>query len=261
VRGNAGAGPWGGSCHTFTPPSISTPSDYTTITGGKGCATPGALNSTFRSALWNSDSHRALRNNYFKRCASVLPNDCSGGAVIADPPTPSTWGCGLSTTLDWLDSAVWIEGANKKGFLGFGQMAEKFSIATGHSSDYVYTGTDPTNCHVSYGTNPCCHGQTNGSVEFATGPRCETIATKAWIWNPDEMVEVLNGTRSEYDVTIEEEIVLSGISSMLERRTTLYQTSGVWFDEVTKRLYVAEKSRDVINFDFMPVIHVFAVNC
>lgn len=251
VRGNAGASPRGGSCFTFTPPSITAPKDAIP-------PAPGAIQD-YRAALWNGADHPAARNTHYVSCGSNLANDCSQGGWIG--PAVPTWGCGLSTTLDWLDTAVWIHGPSKRGYLGFGQMAEQFKKEFGYSADHVYSGDDPTHCHVSYGGNPCCHGQTNGPVEHATGPRCETIANKAWIWDEDQMIEVLKGTRAQQDVPIAEEVLLSTISSISEQRTALYQLGGAWFDATNKRLYVIEAKRERINYDFVPVGHVFEVNC
>lgn len=275
VRGNAGSSPWGSNLHTYDHPPISQAADA--MSGQSIIA---------RTAIYHGAANPMARNTHYRYCAPVGANEafdpviqgCPSGQVLsasddgapaipAGTPGPfPVFGTpyhlyGNGTTLDWIDSMEWIVGPNKQGVLAFGQLAETISKAHGFSRDVDYGGTDPTHCHMGYGSNPCCHGQKDPTFE-ANGPFAGSLVSYCWIYDSNDLVKILKGQLAPHGATPTDTIRLNGIApGFEEQRMRKYATGGLWFDAVAKRLYVGEKMRVRDDYDFVPVIHVFDVNC
>jgi hypothetical protein len=263
-RGGQSSSPWGANLHTFALPAIT--------------AAPDSFNGTpsmpMRSAINHDYAHPQARNTNCKRCGSNAPNDnynasthsCPGGQYGPIDYVPVFGGFDPSntsrTTIDWVDSAVWIHGPNKQGALFLGQLAETISTANGFSENRTYGPIDPYNCHARYGTATCCHGHFS-PTDAAVGPCADTLISYGWIYNEADLVRILNGSLTAYGATPASTFRLHSIapSGIAEERSANYQTAGVWFDEATNRLYICEAHRIFENYAPRPVVHVFAVNC
>lgn len=228
-----------------------------------------------RAAVYHSRDYPQSRNTNCKRCGSAAPNDmynpgiggcASGQGLYSYDPVFGGLGGPPSaraehTTIDWVESGVWIDGPSKHGVLFLGQLAETISIANGFSENRVYGPADPNNCHARYGSSICCHGHVSPTNQ-ATGPCADSLINYAWIYHPAELAEILNNQRAPHGAQPTSTLRLSSLGpGFRNERTVLYQTVGVWFEPNTRRLYVAEQRRYMEGYDPLPVVHVLDVNC
>jgi hypothetical protein len=276
VRGNAGGSPWGANLHAFTPPSIS--------------AAPDTLSSrsiNAKTAIYHGMDHPQARNTHYRFCAPKAANQpydpvlraCASGQVLGASDSgalasasgvpgpfpvfglPQHLYPGYGITLDWIDCMCWIDGPQKQGVLAFGQLAETISIANGFSTNKTYSPVDPGNCHVGYGSNPCCHGQKDPTFE-ANGPYAGSLVHYGWIYDPADLVRILNGDLEPHGARPQATFHMNEIASGIpEERLRKYAFGGAWFDSSMKRLYLSECGRYIDGYDLLPVVHVFDVNC
>ena len=263
VRGAQAASPWGANLQTFSPRAITDSPD--------GVTGPYSIHA--RSAILHTRDHPQARNTNFKICGSTSPNEsyvaglqgCAHGQYVIDP-TPTFGGFtdqqrASGTTIDWVDTGVWIDGPNKQGVLFIGQLAETISIANGYSENRNYGPIDPSNCHARYGVATCCHGHFSATNQ-ATGPCADTLINYGWIYDPADLVAILNGSKAAYGASPASTFHLANLGAGISvERSTIYQMSGMWFEPTTKRLYIADQKRYVDGYDYLPVIHVLSVNC
>jgi len=277
VFGSQAQSPRGSNWCTFTPPVYTAPPD--TIGG------PYSI--TKHTALMHNQGHPQARNTNAYACGPNVPNDVfdetignyPGGRWGPDPFEPYFGGVNGpdavlngSTTLDWIDSGVWIEGPSKTGVFFLGQLVETISIAAGFNEDRVYggwrlTGGVPTQnsawhintdqAHAMYGTSICGHGHNMQSS--APGPGADSMIKWGFIYDPADLVDILNGD-SPYGASPVYSFRGDVIGLNLERNVN-YENAGIWWDAANKRLYVAQLSAYRVGFDSLPAIHVFSVDC
>ena len=163
-----------------------------------------------------------------------------------------TFGGGIETTLDWIDTGCWIDTGTKHGVVMLGKLSDTIP---GHS----YTGD--TVCHYWYGPSTCAHGQTAWSGYQATGPNNHTAVHTVWIYDPMDFVPIIQGGNA-WEITPDSTFQLGTVGFPTSEARCNYQFGGMCFDSATKLLYVCETTAEVsgYGYDYIPVIHVFQVS-
>lgn len=189
-------------------------------------------------------------------CSSVYDSSM-GGTLISPQPYFSGSKPGNSYLLDWMDTCAWIDTGSKRGIVQFGQLADTIP-------GYQYTDGGGI-CHNWYGGTACVHGQVDVSHP-ATGPGAGTLASKVWIWDPNDLIAVAQGQATAYSALptstclVNELAGASGLAAGMAGSGNKYRWGQSHYDPVTGKLFVSETKADKYGCcSPVPRIHVFQI--
>jgi len=250
---------FGGQVHGFALPAKETPPD--SINGGTSIITQALLDydinnpqprdvSGLRLCQWNCTT------NPVAGCSG--PYDSSKGGSLSMPaPYFSGANPGGGYLLDWMDTCAWIDTGTKRGIVQFGQLVDTIP---GHN--YEDGGGV---CHNWYGPGTCSHGQVDVS-HSATGPGAGTLASKVWIWDPNDLIPVSDGLASPHSPLPRTTCLVTELSGAGSIGAGINGTGGKYrwgqaqYDAVSGKLFVSEANHDGYGCcTFVPRIHVFQI--
>ncbi len=257
-RGNQASGFRGANALSFTPPARSKPADVPALNG------PSNPSVVLNPDVYFDVYHAQARNtNYYVEGGRYDLGGCSAKSLTVGNPV---FGSDPSlTTLDWPDTAVWIDTGTKRGFLSIGQLGENSAYQESHN---YYGGYDP----VTHGD---CYGLGPGLWAGATGPQSTSLQSWWWIFDPNDFVNIAKGITPAYSprTTSEghwsdfssglgdvEKMLRGGSESTKNLVASIYQYGGTYFDPQSKLLFVTEDQAYNHDYSVLPVIHVFQLN-
>jgi hypothetical protein len=227
---------FGGQLHALSLPALTAPPD-----------TAGQMSITTQALLDFDITHPQPRDvSGMLPCGMTAPQPYFSGAMP-----------GLSALLDWMDTAAWIDTETLRGIVQFGQLVDAIQ---GH----VYEDGG-VRSHSWYGGGTCPHGQIDHNHP-STGPGAGTLASMCWIWDPNDLIAVAQGTRTPHDITPTTTCRINALPQAapigpgLNGSGGRYRWGQAHYDPITKKLFVSEFNRDQYGCcTFVPRIHVFKV--
>jgi hypothetical protein len=284
---------WGACLTAFALPPLSTPPD--TVAGtttaildqpliDSSITTPQIKNGDTVHCGWThygeQDSLGAEpQNNPIQDGTGCTVNGQLCGVIATPDAVP-----GQFNSTDAMMSTVWINGPTKQGLVYLGQVLKTIP-------GYDYGGVDPTHAHHWYGptqTYPtgkfCPHGHNGAWTGPSTGDASDPMGNFLYIYNPADLLAVINGTRTPLSITQTyaavdayplasiahassvqvdgtHHIDLPGASfpALSNSAGTDAPSRGIWSDPTDGALYVIEILKDFVFGEIQPVVHHFTV--
>lgn len=159
-----------------------------------------------------------------------------------------------SVSLDWVDSAVWVDNATKHGVVSVGQWLDKLAGETYPTDDMP---------HAWYGPGICVHGHDSYPTGYeATGPGTSELVSFMWITDPEELALGVTSAKPLHEVVPTHTFKLSEIQdyNLGDKRQNLYQFGGMCYDPVDRLLFISVRLRYTNPYNhYVPYIMVFQV--
>ena len=271
--GNASA-PWGAFLAAFALPPASTPPDTP--------AAPSHITIPTTHLIYSDLDHRQARLGDVDECGwTHYGEPDSYGAEPQWNPTQDGRGCTVNgelcgashapfttfTPLDAISAAAYVSGAHKHGLVLIGQLARTIAA---HAAEYGTYGR----CHVwygpaqEYGTHKlCAHGQNDTRYGCtSTGPGTTTMQASLFIYDPADLAQVAQGTRSP--VLLPPTTDAADLSQVAHHGPPFPQLvsqglctfGGAWWEPASQTLFVSECHVEWQG-EWRPVVHAFQVAC